>query len=446
MREVATHARALRHRVEGRGAGIRAAGEVVDILEDPVGDGHDLIIRMVNAAKLLPRQFPQPIRLAIAAGEKKRQRGAADVRDGQVVKRLMADHFMPRLRGHRVRDVELSGVAGVQPDVAVLTCGLERQLVPCNARSDLEGLVGKRLVRRRQRVKVQQHRAALLDLVVELGVDLEWHDPPVSTREREYATDVERACVKETLRESFPKIMEPTLLPQPPPDAPAPPPGPEARRSRQKMSMILWLGGISIFLIVVAVPLITSGNPRRGRYSDRVEATNNIKQAHLALLDFDSDYGAFPDASTISAVKAKTSTTLALGSSNSNELFRQLIAADTARGEYIFWARSAGTLRKPNDILGADTLKKGECAFTYIAGLSASSDSNAPVAMAPVIPGTWKFDPKPFGGMAVVLRIDGSAKPETIDKNGDVMIDGMNLFDPRQPYWRGKTPDIKWPE
>jgi hypothetical protein len=144
-------------------------------------------------------------------------------------------------------------------------------------------------------------------------------------------------------------------------------------------------------------------------------------------------------------VKAKTSTTLALGSSSSNELFRQLIATGT-KSEKIFWAKSAGTPRKPNDVFGADTLKKGECAFTYITGLSSSSDPNAPLLMAPVIPGTWKFDPKPFGGKAVVLRLDGSAKAEPIDKSGNVMIGGMNIFDPRQPYWRGKTPDIKWPE
>ena len=179
--------------------------------------------------------------------------------------------------------------------------------------------------------------------------------------------------------------------------------------------------------------------------ADRTEAINNIKQTHLALLDFNEDYGAFPDASTISAVQAKTSSTLALGSSNSNELFRQLIAAGK-KSEKIFWARSADTPRKPNDIFGPDTLKKGECAFTYIAGLSSSSDPNAPVAMAPVIPGAWKFDPKPFDGMAVILRIDGSAKPLPIDKNGDVIFSDMNLFDPRQPYWRGKAPDIKWPE
>lgn len=210
------------------------------------------------------------------------------------------------------------------------------------------------------------------------------------------------------------------------------------------MGWILWGGGSCLVLLVLAglsAPLFLKSR----RASDRTEAINNIKQVNLALIDFDNDYGSFPDASTIPAVKASTATTLSLGTSSSNDLLRQLIATGN-KSEKIFWAKSAGTPRKGDDILGADALKKGECAFTYIAGLSTSSDPSAPLLLVPVIPGTWKFDPKPFKGMAVVLRVDGSARSEAIDKNGGVIINGLNIFDPRQPYWRGKAPDIKWPE
>jgi hypothetical protein len=213
--------------------------------------------------------------------------------------------------------------------------------------------------------------------------------------------------------------------------------------------MICVVGWVSIAFAVyfLAIALPFSRAPTR-KHTARTLSTaqRTLAQVHLALLDFDSDDGTFPNASTIADVKFVTSTTLPLGSVNSNELFRQLIATDTAKSEKLFWAPTGSTPRQPNDILGADTVKKGECSFTYIAGLSSSSDHTAPVAMAPVIPGTQQFDPKPFNGRAVVLRIDGSAKAEPIDKHGDVMIGGMNLFDPRQPYWRGKAPDIKWPE
>jgi hypothetical protein len=57
-----------------------------------------------------------------------------------------------------------------------------------------------------------------------------------------------------------------------------------------------------------------------------------------------------------------------------------------------------------------------------------------------------KFDPKPFDGKAIVLNLDSSANALTIEENGDVLLNGMNLFDARQPFWNGKAPDIKYPE
>jgi hypothetical protein len=211
------------------------------------------------------------------------------------------------------------------------------------------------------------------------------------------------------------------------------------------MTGIYRVGGLSIAVLAILI-LLAPLWLRTKRYSPQTEATHNIRQIHLALLDFDADYGRFPDATTITKVQSETHTTLALGTSTSTDYLRQLIAAGTAKNETIFWAKTPATPRKPNNTLGADALKKGECSFAYVAGLSASSDSATPILMTPMIPGTFQFDPKPFGNKTVVLRIDGSARPEVIDKHGNVMINGMNLFDPRQPYWHGKAPDLKWPE
>ena len=174
-------------------------------------------------------------------------------------------------------------------------------------------------------------------------------------------------------------------------------------------------------------------------------ASTNVRQICNQLFEFDAVHGKFPDATTIGSVQAKTSTTLPLGSATSNDLFRQLFASGKAT-EKMFYAKSPTCSDPGDEILGANTLAKGECGFTYIAGLSSSDSGGAPIVVAPVLPGTWKFDPKPFGGKAVVLRCDGSSKLEPIDPHGHVIIGGMNLFDPRQPYWGGKTPDIKWPQ
>jgi len=213
------------------------------------------------------------------------------------------------------------------------------------------------------------------------------------------------------------------------------------------MAAIYWIGGLSIVIpavLILFAPLIL----RSKKKSTQTEATSNIKQLHLALLDFDADYGRFPDAATIADVQSRAHTTLALGTATSNDYFRQLIAAETVKNETIFWAKTPATPRKPNNILGTDTLKKGECSFAYVAGLTAASDSATPIVMTPMIPGTFSFDPGAFGDKAVVLRIDGSARAETI-RTGDHKVaipGGKTLFDPTLPHWHGKAPDLKWPE
>ncbi len=234
------------------------------------------------------------------------------------------------------------------------------------------------------------------------------------------------------------------LPPQPPPDVPAPPPGPEAIRSRKIMRWILLVGSLSIlYLLAIRILPVAMARANAGHYKD--QAVRNLRQIGLMIFLFDEEYGRFPDATTITTVQAATGTTLALGNSSSNDLFRQLLATVTAN-EMIFWADLSGNGRYPNGVRGPDALVPGECAFTYIAGLDSNDAGETPVVMAPVIRGTWKFDPKPFKGQAVVLFLDSSATALTIEENGDVILNGMNLFDPRQPFWRGKAPDIKYPE
>ena len=232
------------------------------------------------------------------------------------------------------------------------------------------------------------------------------------------------------------------LRPPPHLDDPAPPPGPGAIRSRRIMSWQM-LGALCLFvsiLILLSIPTFYIPPP-----APRTVAMSNIRQIGLTLFAFDEEYGRFPDASTIPAVEAATGTTLYLGDSSSNQLFRQLLAT-VGTSEQIFWAKTPATRKKPDDVLGANALAPGECAYSYVAGLTSSGDPETPVVMIPMIRGTLKFDPKPFDGKAIVLNLDSSATALTIEENGDVLLNGMNLFDPRQPFWRGKAPNIKYPE
>jgi hypothetical protein len=171
----------------------------------------------------------------------------------------------------------------------------------------------------------------------------------------------------------------------------------------------------------------------------------NLKMLHLALLDFDTDYGDFPNDDTAKDVTDATGTVLTFKGGSSNNYFRQLIAAG-CRTEKIF---QIGGAKAPDDVFkdDAEALAKGECGIAYVPGLNSSADPSTPVAFAPLVPGKLTFDPVPLGGKAVVLRIDGSVKAETITPEGNVVsADGKSIFDPAQPCWKGKAPKVAWPE
>lgn len=177
----------------------------------------------------------------------------------------------------------------------------------------------------------------------------------------------------------------------------------------------------------------------------QTHACNNAIGLSFALSEFKSEYGKYPDVDTIPAVKRKTGTSLSLGTKTSNDFFRQLIAAGIAIDEIIFSAEIAGTHKPDNRIDAAHALEKGECGFAYFTGAT-GKNYNRPQAMTPMIPGTDRFDPKPFGGKAVMLRVSGEIISLPIDRDGHIIFHGMNLMDPANPIWEVNPPVIAWPE
>jgi hypothetical protein len=185
---------------------------------------------------------------------------------------------------------------------------------------------------------------------------------------------------------------------------------------------------------------------RQSKCRGQTEEVNNARQIGMALYEFETEYGKFPDATTIAAVRSKTGSTLPLGTTSSNDFFRQLMASGIAQSEAMFYAKGRGA-NKPDGLMdGSQALAKGECGFSYLMGLSSKGNPSRPIVVAPMIPGTDRFDPKPFEGKAVLLRLDNSATSLPIDKDGHVIVVGKNLFDPTNPIWEGKPPVIAWPE
>lgn len=246
-----------------------------------------------------------------------------------------------------------------------------------------------------------------------------------------------------------------------------PPPAANAGSSRWRLvkDLVLWAAILALVLALLA-PFILK--PRRADSPYRDTVLNNLRQIGLALSEFDVKYGRFPDAATIAAVKKSKCTrrpprrlrpapiaavkksrctSLTLDGTSSNKLFRQLIANGLS-SEKPFWAPGPNSPHKPDDVFGLDSkaLMPGECGFAYVAGLSSKDDPGTPIVMTPLLKGQKIFDRGPHAGKAMVLFLDWSAVVLPIEKDGRVLINGMDIFDPHQPFWKGKTPDIKWQE
>jgi hypothetical protein len=224
-----------------------------------------------------------------------------------------------------------------------------------------------------------------------------------------------------------------------------PPPDTEPIRPRPYRRALWVVGMLLLFMLVICyiVPMIVISSPR----SPGSREISNIKQVGLALYNFEQDYGSFPDAGTVAEVRKRTGSTMSLGTRTANDYLRQLIAAEHIDTEKSFYARIKDSRRPDNLMDGTHALEKGECGFAYIIGPGSSSLPSRPLLVTPLIPGTDRFDPRPFDGKAIIFWTDSAAIAEKIQKDGHVIDkSGNNLLDPANPVWNGKPPVIAWPE
>lgn len=204
---------------------------------------------------------------------------------------------------------------------------------------------------------------------------------------------------------------------------------------------------VAAILILMIAGLTAPMVIRCPKKSEQTEAVNNARQIGMALFEFQEEFGQMPDAATIDKVRQEFPTDLKLGTKSSNDFLRQLIASGIAQSEPMFYAKISGT-RKPDGIItGTSALAKGECGFVYFTGTTNETNPSRPLLITPLIPGTDRFDPKPFNGKAVMLKGDNSVTSLPIVKaTGRVMVNGQNLMDPTHPIWGGRPPFIALPE
>jgi prepilin-type N-terminal cleavage/methylation domain-containing protein len=172
---------------------------------------------------------------------------------------------------------------------------------------------------------------------------------------------------------------------------------------------------------------------KQRKKADQTEAVNNAKQIGLALFEFETEYGSFPDDTTALAVATATTTTAVSGTS-SNDRFLQLIRAGVTQSEAMFYAKSTYT-KKPDGVTTGDkALDKGEVGFGIImmgtAGMTASGNPSRPIIAAPFTSALAdKFDPDLFDGKAVVLKVDNSVTSLSINTtSGLVTLNGSPML------------------
>jgi hypothetical protein len=206
-----------------------------------------------------------------------------------------------------------------------------------------------------------------------------------------------------------------------------------------------WMFLAAIFIITAL--LIAPFFIRKRGCRDAPAQANNLRQIGLALYEFEKDYGSYPNDATAALVtKHNPAHGHKLSGTSSNALFRQLFAANLTQSEEMFYAKIPSVRRPDGDISPGRLLEKGEVGFAYVAGLTSVGNPARPIAFAPVIPGTTRFDPEPFDGYAVFLRIDNSVSSMTIGKDGYVRLGGIDILSPENPIWDGQAPDIRYPE
>jgi hypothetical protein len=185
---------------------------------------------------------------------------------------------------------------------------------------------------------------------------------------------------------------------------------------------------------------------RQRKKADQTEAISNARSFGFALFEFKTEYGNYPDDTTAAAV-ADASETPKISGNSANDRFRQLIRSGIIQSEILFYVHAPGVHKPDGQIDGDNALEPGECGFAYVGNLLTTDEVARPLALAPMIPGTRRFDYNPFDGKAVILWTDGSVKSMPIErKTGEVMFEGRNLLDPSHPVWGGKPPVIALPE
>ena len=208
----------------------------------------------------------------------------------------------------------------------------------------------------------------------------------------------------------------------------------EQYRSRRvyHIKQTWWMLALAVILPFVFVSVVIVPSVGRSHRSSAMATTShNAKQIHLALFDFDQDYGQFPcDATAKSEPKLR-----GYYGVYSNDYLGQLLASGIVESESNFYAQGGTKLdqRVDDDFSTKEkTLEAGECGFAYVKGLNTvESNYKTPLLLSPMYGDGYKFNNEIYNGRAMILRVDGALKQYKIDADHLLMTNESRGFFPR---------------
>ena len=180
---------------------------------------------------------------------------------------------------------------------------------------------------------------------------------------------------------------------------------------------------VVISIIAILVSISTPALTRALKRAKMTKVLNNARQIKLALDQFaiDND-GQYPNENTAEFYGIDSPT-------DAESSFQQLIEAGLLDDESIFYVKENPNCNSaPPD--GDGIIEKGENGFGYVSGLSNTSDAKLPIIFDATGKGedqTVRFAMNTWNRKAIIVRIDGSVKPEILSgkkgsKTGEVKI------------------------
>ena len=180
--------------------------------------------------------------------------------------------------------------------------------------------------------------------------------------------------------------------------------------------------------------------------ADQTEAVSNARQIGMAMFEFQSEYGRYPDAKTLATLTANGLTVdyTPVAGADSNGYFLQLFAAGFTTSEQMFFAKTGVSKKPDGNIIGTDALAAGESGFGYVLngtdGLTTGVNPACVLAVTPLATGGATFNPGPFDKKAVLLRLDNSVLVANVNKAGEATVGSEELIAAK--FWDDVKPAI----